>query len=136
MYKYIHVFVKSNYVQFILFQSYVVCCMHFPFCVVIFEEVFSIKNLKMWVDGSLNLQSVTCLVLISSTRFLKPLLINYEPLLSQAVLWNNFGDYKITAAKVSIRENPGQNTHFLVPGRLDYSLLIGKVRFTYIEMKD
>lgn len=48
----------------------------------IFEEV----NLKMWVDGSLNLRSVTILALISSTRFLKPLLINYEPLLSQAVL--------------------------------------------------
>lgn len=52
----------------------------------IFEEVFPITNLKMWVDRSLNLQSVSIHALISSTRFLKPLLINYEPLLSQAVL--------------------------------------------------
>lgn len=46
----------------------------------------SITNFKMWVDGSLNLRSVTILALISSTLSLKPLLINYEPLLSQAVL--------------------------------------------------
>lgn len=95
MFKYL--FVKNNYMQFIR------CILHafsplYSSCIVIFE-VFSITNFKMWVDGSLNLQSVSILALISSTRFLKPLLINYEPLLSQAVLKNNFGDYKITAAK-------------------------------------
>lgn len=80
----VQIFICKEQLQFIR------CILHafsplYSCCIVIFE-VFSITNFKMWVDGSLNLQSVSILALISSTRFLKPLLINYEPLLSQAVL--------------------------------------------------